>query len=65
MDVQTAIVSSMFDTNSTVHFSVSRKYTRFANSVAPTFYGSNNVVYDIFISNNSFKILNCSEYKHF
>lgn len=37
MDVQTAIVSSMFDTNSTDHFSVSRKYTRFANSVAAIF----------------------------
>lgn len=37
MDIQTAIVSSVFDTNSTDHFSVSRKYTRFANSVAAIF----------------------------
>lgn len=37
IDVQTAIVSPMFDTNSTDHFRVSRKYTRFANSVAAIF----------------------------
>lgn len=37
MDVQTAIVSSMFDTNSTDYFSVCREYTRFAPSVAAIF----------------------------